>query len=97
MLPFVFKPGMGFERYVDYALDVPLYFLKRGSAYIDVAGASFRDLLAGKLAAAPGERATLPIGRTICRRSFPKCGSSVTSRCAAPMSDRPTVSSPWLR
>jgi glutamate--cysteine ligase len=59
MLPFVFEPGMGFERYVDYALDVPLYFLKRGSTYIDLAGASFRDLLAGKLAAAPGERATI--------------------------------------
>ncbi len=59
MLPFAFEPGMGFERYVDYALDVPLYFLKRGAAYIDVAGASFRDLLNGRLAAAPGERATL--------------------------------------
>ena len=59
MLPFAFEPGMGFERYVDYALDVPLYFLKRGSNYIDVAGASFRDLLAGRLAAAPGERATM--------------------------------------
>jgi len=59
MLPFVFETGMGFERYVDYALDVPLYFLKRGSTYVDVAGASFRDLLAGKLAAAPGERATM--------------------------------------
>jgi glutamate--cysteine ligase len=59
MLPFAFEPGMGFERYVDYALDVPLYFLKRGSTYIDVAGASFRDLLAGKLGAAPRERATM--------------------------------------
>ena len=59
MLPFVFEPGMGFERYVDYALDVPLYLLKRGSAYIDVAGASFRDLIAGRLQAAPGERATI--------------------------------------
>ena len=59
MLPFVFEPGMGFDRYVDYALDVPLYFVKRGSAYIDVAGQSFRDLLAGKLAALPGERATM--------------------------------------
>ena len=58
MLPFAFEPGMGFERYVDYALDVPLYFIKRGSTYIDVAGASFRDLLEGRLAAAPGERAT---------------------------------------
>ena len=59
MLPFAFEPGMGFERYVDYALDVPLYFIKRGPTYVDVAGASFRDLLAGKLAAAPGERATM--------------------------------------
>jgi glutamate--cysteine ligase len=59
MLPFAFQPGMGFERYVDYALDVPLYFLKRGAAYLDVAGGSFRDLLNGRLAAAPGERATM--------------------------------------
>ena len=59
MLPFAFEPGMGFERYVDYALDVPMYFLKRGATYIDVAGASFRDLLDGRLKAAPGERATL--------------------------------------
>jgi glutamate--cysteine ligase len=59
MLAFVFEPGMGFERYVDYALDVPLYFLKRGGTYQDVAGASFRDLLAGRLKEAPGERATM--------------------------------------
>ena len=59
MLPFAFEPGMGFERYVDYALDVPLYFVKRGATYHDVAGASFRDLLAGRLAALPGERATI--------------------------------------
>jgi glutamate--cysteine ligase len=58
MLPFVFEPGMGFERYVDYALDVPLYFVKRGDHYQDVAGASFRDLLAGRLKEATGERAT---------------------------------------
>jgi glutamate--cysteine ligase len=59
MLPFAFESGMGFERYVDYALDVPLYFVKRGATYHDVAGASFRDLLAGRLAALPGERATI--------------------------------------
>ncbi|MFZ0600269.1 MAG: glutamate--cysteine ligase [Roseiarcus sp.] len=58
-LPFAFEPGMGFEAYVDYALDVPLYFLKRGDHYQDVAGASFRDLLAGRLKEAPGERATM--------------------------------------
>ncbi len=59
MLPFAFESGMGFERYVDYALDVPMYFVKRGDTYHDVTGSSFRDLLAGKLAALPGERATL--------------------------------------
>ena len=59
MLPFSFEPGMGFERYVDYALDVPMYFVKRGAVYHDVSGASFRDLMAGRLAALPGERATI--------------------------------------
>jgi len=59
MIPFIFEEGMGFDRYVDYALDVPMYFVKRGDTYHDVAGASFRDLLAGKLAALPGERATM--------------------------------------
>lgn len=59
MIPWAFEAGMGFERYVDWALDVPLYFVKRGDTYHDVAGASFRDLLAGRLAALPGERATL--------------------------------------
>jgi glutamate--cysteine ligase len=59
MLAFAFEPGMGFERYVDYALDVPLYFVKRGDHYQDVAGASFRDLLAGRLKEMPGGRATL--------------------------------------
>ena len=59
MLPFVFEPGMSFERYVDYALDVPMYFVKRDETYHDVAGASFRDLLEGRLPALPGERATM--------------------------------------
>ncbi len=59
MLPFAFENGMGFERYVDYALDVPMYFIKRGDDYHDVTGASFRHLLEGKLAQLPGERATM--------------------------------------
>jgi glutamate--cysteine ligase len=59
MLPWAFEPGMGFERWVDYALDVPMYFVKRGDRYIDVAGQSFRDLMAGKLPGLPGERATI--------------------------------------
>ena len=59
LLPFAFDAGMGFERYVDYALDVPMYFVYRDKRYIDVAGASFRDFLAGKLKALPGVRPTL--------------------------------------
>jgi glutamate--cysteine ligase len=49
MLPFVFEDGMGFERYVDYALDVPMYFVYRDGQYIDVAGRSFRDFLDRKI------------------------------------------------
>jgi glutamate--cysteine ligase len=49
-LPFAFETGMGYERYVDYALDVPMYFIYRDGHYIDVAGASFRDFMAGTLA-----------------------------------------------
>lgn len=59
MLPFAFEDGMGFERYVDYALDVPMYFVKRGDTYHDVAGADFKALLKGELPQMPGERATL--------------------------------------
>jgi glutamate--cysteine ligase len=58
MLPFVFEDGFGFERYVDYALDVPMYFVKRGDTYHDVSGDSFRDLMAGKLDRLPGVTAT---------------------------------------
>ena len=59
MLAFAFEDGMGYERYVDWALDVPLYFVKRGAVYHDASGASFRDLLAGRLPQLPGERAVL--------------------------------------
>src|SRR5579862_5773167 len=59
MLPFAFEEGMGFERYVDYALDVPMYFVKRGENYIDVSGQSFRSLMAGRLHNLADERATM--------------------------------------
>ncbi len=59
MLPFVFEPGFGFERYVDYALDVPMYFVAREGRYIDVAGESFRRFMEGRLDALPGERPTM--------------------------------------
>jgi glutamate--cysteine ligase len=59
MLPFVFEEGMGFQRYVDYALDVPMYFVYRDGKYINALGQSFRDFLKGKLPALPGEVPTL--------------------------------------
>ena len=59
MLPFVFEEGFGFERYVEYALDVPMYFVYREGRYIDALGQSFRDFLKGRLPALPGEVPTL--------------------------------------
>ena len=59
MLDFVFDEGFGFERWVDYLLDVPMYFSYRNGTYIDLAGRSFRDFLAGKLPELPGALPTL--------------------------------------
>jgi len=59
MLPFVFEDGFGYERYADYMLDVPMYFVYRNGGYIDAAGQSFRDFLKGDLPALPGEKPTL--------------------------------------
>jgi glutamate--cysteine ligase len=56
MLPFAFEPGMSFERYVDYALDVPMYFVMREGKYINTAGESFREFLEGKLPQLPSEK-----------------------------------------
>ncbi|MCV6596269.1 MAG: glutamate--cysteine ligase [Mangrovicoccus sp.] len=59
MVPFVFEDGFGFEAWVDYALDVPMYFVFRDGKYIDALGQSFRDFLEGRLPALPGEKPTL--------------------------------------
>jgi glutamate--cysteine ligase len=59
MLPFVFEQGMGYERYVDYALDVPMYFVMREGRFINTAGESFRAFMEGKLPQLPGERPVL--------------------------------------
>ncbi len=58
MLPFVFDDDFGYERYCDYALDVPMYFVFRDGKYIDAAGLSFRDFLDGNLSVLPGEKPT---------------------------------------
>ncbi|WP_298302374.1 glutamate--cysteine ligase [uncultured Erythrobacter sp.] len=58
MLPFVFEDGFGYERWAEYMLDVPMYFVFRDGKYIDAAGLSFRDFIDGKLSVLPGERPT---------------------------------------
>ncbi|MGJ8537357.1 MAG: glutamate--cysteine ligase, partial [Parasphingopyxis sp.] len=59
MLPFVFEDGFGYERYADYALDVPMYFVYRDGKYLDASGLNFRDFLNGELPILPGEKPTI--------------------------------------
>jgi len=72
ILPFVFEEGMGFERYVDYMLDVPMYFIYRDGNYIDASGQSFRDFLAGKLPALPGVKPTIKDWEDHLTTAFPE-------------------------
>ncbi|MFW5835071.1 MAG: glutamate--cysteine ligase [Pseudomonadota bacterium] len=72
MLPFVFEEGFGFERYVDYMLDVPMYFVYRDGRYIDASGQSFRDFMAGRLPALPGERPLLSDWEDHLTTAFPE-------------------------
>ncbi len=72
VLPFVFEDGFGFERYTDYALDVPMYFVYRDGKYIDAAGLSFRDFLAGRLSVLPGELPTIGDWKDHLSTAFPE-------------------------
>jgi glutamate--cysteine ligase len=72
MLPFVFEEGFDYARYVDYMLDVPMYFVFREGRYIDAAGQSFRDFLEGKLPALPGERPSLSDWNDHLSTAFPE-------------------------
>ena len=91
MLPFVFEDGMGFERYVDYALDVPMYFVYRDGRYVDALGQSFRDFLKGKLPALPGETPTLSDWADHLTTIFPD------ARIKKFMEMRGADSGPWRR
>ena len=72
MLPFVFDEGFGYERYADYALDVPMYFVYRDGKYIDAAGLSFRDFLKGELSVLPGELPTIDDWNDHLSTAFPE-------------------------
>jgi glutamate--cysteine ligase len=72
MLPFVFEDGFGYERYADYMLDVPMYFVFREGRYVDAAGLSFRDFLKGELSVLPGEKPTLDDWNDHLSTAFPE-------------------------
>jgi len=72
MLPFVFDGDMGFEKYTNYMLDVPMYFIYRDGNYIDASGQSFRDFLAGTLPSLPGELPTLKDWEDHLTTAFPE-------------------------
>ena len=91
MLPWAFEAGMSFERWVDYVLGVPMYFVKRGERYVDVAGGSFRDLMAGRLAQLPGERATISDWANHVSTVFPE------GRLKRYLEMRGADSGPWRR
>jgi len=100
MLPWAFEDGMGFERYVDYALDVPMYFVKRGDTYIDVSGKSFRDFFAGKLDTMPGERPTISDWANHLSTIFPevrlKRYLEMRGEDAGPWRRLPSLSAYWV-
>jgi glutamate--cysteine ligase len=91
MLPFVFEDGFGFERYADYALDVPMYFIYRNGRYIDAAGQSFRDFLEGRLPALPGEKPTMKDWEDHLTTIFPEV------RLKTYIEQRGADSGPWSR
>jgi glutamate--cysteine ligase len=91
LLDFVFEDGFGFERYADYILDVPMYFVRRDSNVIDAAGQSFRKFMAGELPALPGVRATLADFEDHLSTAFPEV------RMKRFLEMRGADSGPWAR
>ena len=72
VMPFVFEDNFGFESYVDYMLDIPMYFVYRDGQYIDASGRSFRDFMAGKLPALPGETPSIKDWEDHLTTAFPE-------------------------
>lgn len=91
LLDFVFEDGFGYERYVDYMLDVPMYFVYRDGQYVDALGMSFRDFLGGRLPALPGERPTLTDWADHLTTAFPEV------RLKRYLEMRGADSGPWNR
>lgn len=70
ILPFVWDENFGFERYVEYALDVPMYFLYQHGTYEDATQqrCTFREYMEGKYPAHPGVPCDeLPVANLTCK------------------------------
>jgi len=91
MLDFVFEDGFGYERYVDYLLDVPMYFSYRDGVYVDASGQSFRDFMDGRLPALPGKLPTLRDWSDHMTTAFPEV------RLKKYLEMRGADSGPWAR
>jgi len=91
MLPFVFEDGMGFERYAEYALDVPMYFVYRDGKYVDCSGQSFRAFMKGKMPVLPGEKPTIKDWEDHLTTIFPEV------RLKTYLEMRGADSGPWSR
>lgn len=91
LLDFVFDDGFGYEAYAHYMLGVPMYFARRGGAYVDVAGRSFRDFLTGDLPEIPGERPTIDDWEDHLSTAFPEV------RLKQFLEMRGADSGPWSR
>ncbi len=91
MLDFVFEDGFGFERYRDYMLDVPMYFVRRDNKFIDAAGLSFRDFLDGNLSVLQGDRPTIGDWEDHLSTAFPEV------RLKKFLEMRGADSGPWAR
>ena len=91
MLPFAFEAGFGYEAYVEYALDVPMYFVMREGKFIDCAGESFRQFLDGKLPQLPGEKPVMKDWADHLTTIFPEV------RLKRYLEMRGTDSGPWRR
>ncbi|TZF86824.1 glutamate--cysteine ligase [Lysobacter lacus] len=91
LLDFVFEDGFGYERYTDYLLDVPMYFVYRDGTYIDASGQSFRDYMDGKLPVRPGARPTMKDWADHMTTAFPEV------RLKKYLEMRGADSGPWNR
>lgn len=91
MLDFVFEDGFGYERYVDYMLDVPMYFSYRDGVYVDASGKSFRKFLRGELDVLPGTLPTLRDWSDHLTTAFPEV------RLKKFLEMRGADSGPWAR